>query len=71
MTIRNSGTDTATVGTAIPAGLISCVVGGIQVYSSNPIGTLIINPYSNIQFPITLSNISTQNLGNQTVSCTL
>ena len=71
MTIRNSGTDTATVGTAIPAGLISCVVGWIQVYSSNPIGTLIINPYSNIQFPITLSNISTQNLGNQTVSCTL
>ena len=69
--LRNNGTDTATVTTPTPAWLIACHVGWQQVFSSNPIGTLIINPYSNLQFPITLSNISTQNLGTQTVTCTL
>ena len=71
MTIRNSWTDTATVTTPTPGWLISCTVWGVSVYVSNPIGTLIINPYSNIQFPITLSNLATQNLWSQSVVCTL
>lgn len=71
MTIRNSGTDTATVTTPTPPGLISCKVWVMTVYSSNSIGTLIINPYSDLQFPITLSNLATQNLWTQTVVCTL
>lgn len=69
--IRNNGTDSATVTTPTPAWLIQCSLGWTTVYSSNPIGTLIINPYSTLQFPVTLSNISTQNLGTQTISCTL
>ncbi len=70
--MRNRGTDDAILTTPLSTWFITCKVGGQAVFASNPIsGNNWINRNSNIQYTITLSNIATTNLGNQTVSCTL
>lgn len=69
--IRNNGTDPATISTPSATWFISCTVWGETVFSSNPIATLIINPNTNIQFPITLSNLASANLWDKVLTCTL
>lgn len=69
--IRNNGTDSATISTPSVTWFVSCKVWLQTVFSSNPISTLVINGNSNIQFPITLSNLASTNIGNQTLTCTL
>jgi len=71
--IRNNGINNATLTTPLVNGFVTCTVEGIPVFSSNIIsGTNFrINGNSNIPFSITLSNLATTNLGNQTLTCTL
>ncbi len=69
--IRNNGNDTATVTTPIPAKWIVCHIGVTEVFKSNPIGTLTINPYTTLDFTISLNANATQNIWTQTVKCTL
>lgn len=69
--IRNNGTDPAIISTPSATWFISCTVWGETVFSSNPIATLIINPNTNIQFPITLSNLASANLWDKVLTCIL
>lgn len=69
--IRNNGTDPAIVSTPSATWFISCSVWWETVFSSNPISTLIINPDTTIQFPITLSNLASTNLWDKVLTCTL
>lgn len=75
MTLRNDWNDIAYVSQAdpdIPAWWITCQVGSSIVYSSNPIGNIVINPLEPpLQFSVELSNLSTQTLGNHVLSCML
>lgn len=71
LVIRNNSNDTATVSTPIATWFITCRVGWQIVFESNPISTLVINPNSNLQFPVSLSNIASSNLWNQSLTCTI
>jgi hypothetical protein len=71
LVIRNNGTDTATVSTSTATWFITCRVWSEVVFASHPISTLVINPNSNLQFPVSLSNIATSNLWNQSLTCTV
>ena len=69
--IRNNGTDTASITSPSATWFISCTVWWTTVFSSNPISALTINPNSNIQFPISLSNLASANLWDKVLTCTL
>jgi hypothetical protein len=69
--IRNNGTESATISTPTATWFINCVVWTQMVFFSNPISKLTINKNSVIQFPINLSNLTTKDLGQQTIICKL
>lgn len=75
MSIRNDGNDVAYVAPSdpnIPAWWITCQVWGVIVYSSNPIGNIVISPTQPpLQFALTLSNAATQELWDHMLSCRL
>lgn len=72
--IFNDGSDPATITnntTQLATGFISCSVGTTAVFRSDAIDTLTINPNSSVSFPLTLNELASQNLGDQTLSCRL
>lgn len=71
MIIRNTGTTPAVLTTPLPIGFISCGVWGANVFQSQPIDNLTINPASQLQFSIDVTQQATANLGENTITCSL